>query len=76
MEAIVLKAANQNWTLQIKKNVIINNVAFSKMCEDLLLQPFDYLMLALCFDETVRVVIFQRNDGSEKMLDNWEFDQI
>ncbi|KAH7836846.1 hypothetical protein Vadar_006353 [Vaccinium darrowii] len=57
VEALVFKAANQRWTLQVMDNAMFHNVAFSNLCEDLFLQPLDYLLVTVCFDETVRVVI-------------------
>lgn len=76
MEAIVFKAVNRSWTIEVEDNGLLNSVAFANLCEDLFLQPFDYLMVALTFHETAQIVIFRSNDGSEKVLDDWQLHQV
>lgn len=76
VEALVFKAANRRWTLQVTDDGGFDPVAFSTLCDDLFLHPFDFVMVGVCFDESVRIIIFRSNDGSEKIVSDWEFNGI
>lgn len=76
LEVIVFKAANRTWTVQVMEDGALNALGFLNFCTDLALHPFDMILFGLCFGYTVRVIIFQSNDGSEKIAPDWEFDQV
>lgn len=76
VEALVFKAANKTWTIPLMNDRQLNVVAFSNFCTDLLLQPFDFLLVGVCFDQIGRVIIFRSSDGTEKIMANWEFNLI
>lgn len=76
LEAVVFKAANRTWTVQVMDDGALNTVAFSDFCTDLGLQPFDFILVGVCFNDRVRVIVFRSNDGSEKIAPDLEFDQV
>lgn len=76
LEVIVFKAANRTWTVHVMEDGALNDVRFFNFTTDLPLQPFNMILFGLCFDHTVRLIIFQSNDGSEKIARDWEFDQV
>lgn len=51
--------------IEVMEDGALNSLRFPQFCEDLFLQPFDNIMLAICWDKTVRIIIFNWADGSE-----------
>lgn len=68
LDELIFEVVDENWTIPILEDNVLNNISFSRMCEDLRFRPFDHLMIAMCQEKVVRVITFQSSDGSKKVL--------